>query len=254
MPPARYVISTCLIVFTSLTVSAQSKLAIINDPDGFTFVRSGEGTDFEVVDTLFTDDFFHYQSLGNSAWVRVTAWKGRQVEGFVHVSRIQELDKLDNQMLKALITTTLLHYKSLADDFNRAWALRDSATFVTLRREVEFYSDTKYDPMLEVLPTYFCQTNDQEVLRLLLATMISDSGSANETPSIAIGRCMICNPDMVIEELDGIAAPENKDLVLDQIEWGLFNLYSVDESGHPENEEFNALKRRLSGVSGKARP
>jgi hypothetical protein len=84
--------------------------------------------------------------------------------------------------------------------------------------------------------------------------MISDSGSANEKPSIAIGRCMICNPDMVIEELDGIAAPENKDLVLDQIEWGLINLYSADESGHSENEEFNALKRRLGGVKGRTGP
>lgn len=217
-------------------------------------MRSGEGTDFEVVDTLFTGDFFHCQSVGNSAWVRMTAWKGRQVDGFVHVIRIQEVEKLASTELKALITEALLNYKYLVDDLNRAWALRDSATFVTLRRETEYCSDTKYDPVLEVLPTYFCQTNDREVLRLLIATMISDSGSANEKPSIAIGRCMICNPDMVIEELDGIAAPENKDLVLDQIEWGLINLYSADESGHSENEEFNALKRRLGGVKGRTGP
>jgi hypothetical protein len=164
MPPARYVISTCLIVFTSLTISAQNKLAIINDPDGFTFVRSGEGTDFEVVDTLFTGDFFHCQSVGNSAWVGMTAWKGRQVDGFVKVSRIQEVEKLASTELKALITEALLNYKYLVDDLNRAWALRDSATFVTLRREIEYFSDTKYDPVLDVLPTYFCQTNDREVL------------------------------------------------------------------------------------------
>lgn len=80
-----------LLTFCSLTLFAQNGPSIINDSDGFTNVRLGSGTEFEVIDTLFNEDFFYFKLEENSDWAKVTVWKGRQIEGFIHKSRIQEV-------------------------------------------------------------------------------------------------------------------------------------------------------------------
>ena len=247
-------ILTILIFFCSLTLLAENKLAIINDPDGFTYVRSGQGKNFKVVDTLFKDDFFYFQFADNSEWAKVTAWKGRQIEGFIHKSRIQEVNKLDNQKQKELITKTLDRHRILADNFQNAWKSKDSLAYRKTVRELEFHNDTKYDPILNILPKYFCLTNDIEVLKLFFATMWADNGSANEMPSFSIGDCFICNPDLVIEQLTRIKIIEQKKAIFDHIEWGILNHFDVDENGKSDNKEFNKLKTRLDNERKKASP
>lgn len=254
MTTMRNYILTILTFFCSLTLFAETKLAIIKDPDGFTFVRSGQGKDFKVVDTLFTDDFFYFQFVDNSEWAKVTTWKGRQIEGFVHKSRIQEFEKLDNNKQKELITKTLDRHRILADNFQNAWKSKDSLAYRTTVRQLEFHSDTKYDPILTILPKYFCLTNDIEVLQLFFAAMWADNGSANEMPSFSIGDCYICNPDLIIEQLTRIKNIEQKKTIFDHIEWGILNHFDVDENGKSGNKEFNKLKSRLDNERKKASP
>jgi hypothetical protein len=250
----RNYILTILTFFCSLTLFAENKLAIINDPDGFTFVRSGQGREFKVADTLFTEDFFYFQFVDNSDWAKVTAWKGRQIEGFIHKSRIQEVEKLDPKKQKELIIKTLDRHRFLADNFQNAWKSKDSLAYRITVRELEFHSDTKYDPILTILPKYFCSTNDIEVLQLFFATMWADKGSANEMPSFSIGKCFMCKPDLVIEQLTKIKDIEHKKSIFDQIEWGLLNNFAVDENGKSENKEFIKLKARLDNERKKASP
>ncbi len=254
MTTVRNYISTFLTFFCSLTLLAENRLAIINDPDGFTFVRSGQGKDFKVVDTLFKEDFFYFQFVDNSDWAKVTAWKGRQIEGFVHKSRIQEVNKLDDKKQKELITKTLDRHRTLADNFQNAWKSKDSLAYKKTIRELEFHSDTKYDPILTIIPKYFCSTNDIEILQLFFATMWADKGSANEMPSFAIGSCFVCNPDLVIGQLTKIKNNEQKKILFDQIEWGLLNHFSIEEDSKSDNKEFNKFKARLDNERKKASP
>lgn len=254
MTTMRNYILTIFTFLCSLTLFAENKLAIINDPDGFTYVRSGQGKDFKVVDTLFTEDFFYFQFIDNSEWAKITAWKGRQIEGFVHKSRVQEVEKLDNKKQRELITKTLERHRILADNFQSAWKSKDSLAYRTTVRQLEFHSDTKYDPILTILPKYFCSTNDIEVLQLFFSTMWADKGSANEMPSFSIGSCFICNPDLVIEHLTKMKNIEQKKLIFDHIEWGLLNNFGVDENGKSDNKEFNKLKARLDNERKKASP
>jgi hypothetical protein len=247
-------ILTILTFFCSLTLFAENKLAIINDPDGFTYVRNGQGKGFKVVDTLFIEDFFYFQFVDNSEWAKVTAWKGRQVEGFVHKSRIQEVEKLDSKKQKELIIKTLDRQRILADNFRNAWKLKDSLAYRKAVRKLEFHSDTKYDPILNILPKYFCLTSDAEVLQLFFATMWADKGSANEMPSYSIGKCFICNPDLVVEQLAKIKNTEQRKSTFDQIEWGLLNNFNVDENGKSDNREFTKLKARIDDERKKASP
>ncbi|SFS81399.1 hypothetical protein SAMN04488006_0177 [Lutibacter maritimus] len=249
----KYYILT-LLTFCSLSLFAQNGPAIINDSDGFTNVRLGPGTDFEVIDTLFNEDFFYFKTDGNSDWAKVTAWKGRQIEGFIHKSRIQEVKKLDSKSRKEIIIKVLDRQRTLADNFRAAWKAKDSLAYRTTVKELESYNDTKYDPILQVIPEYFCSTSDIEIIDKFFATMWADKGSANEMPSFSIGDCFICNPDLVLERLNKIIDKEQKELILDHIEWGLMNHFEVDEDGNSDSKEYNELIERIKKERKKASP
>lgn len=252
-------IALVLIIFCKFTILASCaaelllihkeparELAIINDPDGFTNVRSGPGKDFKVVDTLYKGDFFYATTIiNNSEWAHITAWKGSQIEGYIHKSRIQIVEDLDNTKQKKLIIQILDQQKTLADNFQNAFKSKDSLAYRTTIRELEFYSDTKYSPILNILQGYFCKTGDKDILQHFLATMWADKGSANEMPSFTISDCLICKPGIVIQEIAKIKNSEFKDFILDHIEWGLKNNFGVDENNKSENEEYCKLKKRL---------
>jgi len=252
----RNCLLTIFTFFCSMTLFAEDKIAIINDPDGFTYVRSGQGKDFKIVDTLFSDDFFYFQFVDKSEWAKVTTWKGRQVEGFIHKSRVQEVDKLDSEKQKKLIVKTLDRHKILADNFQNAWKSKDSLAYSNTVGELEFHSVTKYNYILSILPKFFCTTRDTMVLQLFFATIWADKGSANEMPSISIGNCFICKTDLVIEQLTRIKNIEQKNSIFNHIEWGILNHFdfNVDENGKSDDKEFNKLKKRLDKERKKASP
>ncbi len=111
---------TILFFFCSITLFAENKLGMINDPDGFTNVRIGPGKEFKVVDTLLKDDFFYVEFSDNSEWAKVSAWKGRQIEGFIHKSRIQVVENLELRKQKELINKILDRQRILSDNFQKA--------------------------------------------------------------------------------------------------------------------------------------
>jgi hypothetical protein len=244
MKTLKNYIFTFLTFFCSLTLFSQGKLGIINDPDGFTNIRIGPGKDFKVIDTL-KNDFFYFQYVDDSEWAKVTVWKERQIDGYIHKSRIQEVEKLNNKDKKVLISKILVQQKILADSFYTAFKSKDTIAYRTTRRKLEDYHDTKYDPILNILPKYFCSTNDADVIQLFLATMCANQGSANEMPSFAIGDCFICNPDIVIEQLLKVKDIEQKKHLFGEIGWGLSNHFNICENGSSDNNEYNKLKSRL---------
>jgi hypothetical protein len=241
-------ILTILLFFFSLTIFSENKLAIVSSPEGFIFIRSGQGYEYKIVDTLYIDDFFYFQFVDNSEWAKVTVWKGRQIEGYIHKSSIIEVEKLDKQKQKELLANILHRQKVLGDNFQSAWKSKDSLAYRTTRRDLEYYSETKYDPILDILPKYFCLTNDVEILNHFFATMWADRGSANENPSSALGRCFSCNPNLVIEQLTKVKNIEQKKMIIDYIEWGLLNNFNVSENGNSDNKEFIELKTQLDNV------
>ena len=68
-----------------------SMLGVINDPDGYTNLRSGAGTGFEVVERILETDIFDYYPTSESNWWSVTNIRTCS-SGYVHKSRIQLLN------------------------------------------------------------------------------------------------------------------------------------------------------------------
>ena len=234
-----------LTVFYISTAFADNKLARINDSDGFTNIRSGQGKDFPIVATIDTTDFIYCDPTTKNDWVKVIAMKwqnGKQIEGFIHKTRIQFIEKLDNKEQKKILTEIFRKQKNLAEDFQKTRKIKDNKE---TRNKLELYSDIKYSPILEILPKYFCATSDTTIIELFFSTMWADKGSANEIPSFTIGECFICKPDLVIRELEKLTNKREKKFIIDDIEWGLLNYFDVGEDGKSNNPEFKKLKLKL---------
>lgn len=254
MKTTRIYLALILTFFSTYSIYAGYKLAILKDPDGFSNVRNGPGNDFLIVDTLYTDDFLYFQFIENSEWAKISAWKGRQIEGFIQLNKIQEVEKLENKIQQELIAKILNTRNKLKADFVDFQKSKDSLAYINCLSELKFYSDTKLEPILEILPRYICSTQDTKILQLFFASYWADKGSLNEMPSLTMASFFICNPDLVIKQLNKINSIEQKKSILNHIYWGLINYYGIEENGKTNNKEYNKHSARLDTEIKKINP
>jgi len=83
----RYIQIIILIGF-SFTLSAQSHLGVINDPDGYTNIREGRSIDAEIIGKMKEGEIFEFTESSND-WYKIKTNYG--IEGFMHKSRIKEI-------------------------------------------------------------------------------------------------------------------------------------------------------------------
>ena len=79
-----------IFLFAFNQLSAQ-EIGIISDPDGYTNIRSGKGTSYEIVGKIKEAEQFRYFPDTESNWwaVETIPYYGTPLKGFVHKSRIQ---------------------------------------------------------------------------------------------------------------------------------------------------------------------
>ncbi|MEZ7902128.1 MAG: SH3 domain-containing protein [Flavobacteriales bacterium] len=244
----RNFITLILILLIQSVAFSQADIAIIKDPDGYINIRKGQGINFQIIDTLFENDFFECDFFENSNWVKVTTWKGRNIEGFVHKSRIQLVEELSTKKQKELIKPVLIQQKYLANEFQKAWRLKDNKKYAVSRKKREIYSENKYDAILMILPNYLCSTNDTSTIKLFFEVLWTDKGSANEMPSFILGEYFVCNQQPIIDILSAEKNIDKKNLILGHIEWGLINLYDADEKGDSNDPKYQKLIKILNSI------
>jgi hypothetical protein len=87
-----------LFVAVALTTTIYAQLAVIKDSDGFTNVRESKSASSKIVGKLNADDIFLYDSDNEEEqWVGVylDISGKRYLQGYIHKSRLQPLDKLE---------------------------------------------------------------------------------------------------------------------------------------------------------------
>lgn len=220
---------------------AEWKLAMINDPDGFTYVRSGKGANFKSIMTIKTNELF-YCEPSSSDWWKVNTI--HDVEGYVHRSRINIIDILPDTSKRTLLLSVFKTQKDLADKYAKTWKSKDSIADRTTGRILEEHAENKYAPLLETFTKYFCKTRDTTLLKQLFMTMWADKGSADERPSFTLGDAFICKPDVVTALLRQLSK-EERTFIADDIEWGLLNHFNMSEDEKPKNKEYIQLKKKL---------
>lgn len=256
---SNYFLATLTTFYICFSLRAEMKVARINDKDGFTNIREGQGAEFKIVGTLTAEDFF-YCEQSNSDWWKASAIKlndrGQQIEGYIFKDKVQFLSTLPDTTKRKLIQTVFETHKQLATNFQNAWKSKDSLAYRTTRSALENYSDSKYDPILDIFPNYFCKTLDSITLNLFFAAIWTDNGSANEMPSFAIGDCFVCHADVVLRQLKSVKDNEQLKLIVHDIEWGLRNHFNVSEPGdanpatttQKDIDNFNKLLAKLKTI------
>ncbi|MFD0992994.1 SH3 domain-containing protein [Tenacibaculum geojense] len=71
-------------------LSNDNLIGLINDPDGYTNIRSNPNSKSDVVGKIFKGSYFHYNEDVNNNWYPVTTQTG--LKGYVHKSRIERVD------------------------------------------------------------------------------------------------------------------------------------------------------------------
>lgn len=202
-------------LFCVFTAKAEQTLCRIRDKDGYTNVRSKADISAPVVATINRDEFFYIESSG-SEWIKISALKwdnGQQVEGYMHKSRIQVINKLDNDARRKLIGGILQQEEQLADRYQQAFESKNDQLRRDALQKLEEYGDLKYSPVLEILPDYFCKTKDAKLLSQLFKTMWADKGSANEQPTYTMGDCLACQPGLVLQVFGQIRNADQRDFI-----------------------------------------
>jgi hypothetical protein len=222
----------------ALPLRAQWKLARIKGPNTIVEVRQGKGTKFHSVDTIKTNELF-YCKASNSDWWKVSTFPDDS--GYVHKSRIQLIESLTNVSMRALLLSVFRQHKDLAERFKEALRTNDSIAYQNTRRKFEEHHEMRYAPLLEFFTIYFCETGDTLLLRKLLLTMWADHGTADESPSFAVGDAFVCKPKTFADVLR-VLPTEQKAFILDSIDWGLLNRYDINER---KNNDYMQLKKQL---------
>jgi len=93
-----------LLVFTLTNVESQI-LSVIDDPDGYTNIRKGKGTDSEIIGRVLEDEIFYHEGYGDSPWFQIYYSNNEQyLQGYIHKSRIVEVSSLPRIGIKEAIS------------------------------------------------------------------------------------------------------------------------------------------------------
>jgi hypothetical protein len=230
------------------TSAAEPKVAQINDPDGFTNIRKGPSKDTEITGKILKNDFFYCEVSYTSDWYKVTAqqWDGfgRQTSGYMHKSRIRIIEDTPLDEQKQIIEKVLLRHKELSDSTHpflkkKRQSKKDSIEYKKLISESMDEVDKRFDPILEVLPKYFCKSKDSTIINLFFDTIWADKGSANESPSLSLGECFVCDSELILYLIKQIHHKDKRNFIIDDVEFGL------DESTIPVYIKFERKLERL---------
>lgn len=206
----KYIITLLVATCFGLVANAEMKLAYINDPDGFTNIRTGQGTQYAIAGTISKEEFFYCEQSGAEWWkVQLNRWKGVPVEGYVHRSRVQFVHELPDKDIRQLFQSVFKLEGELGDTFSAAYqkydekrkrwpSISDSLAKERAVQRSESYDELRYTPLLEFFPSYFCRTRDTVLITTFFATCWSNTASANETPDFVAGDCYVCEPELIL--------------------------------------------------------
>lgn len=221
------------------------QLARILDKDGYSNVREGQGNAFKVVGIVRVGELFYCQPT-TSDWWKVQGT--RPLEGYLHKSRIQLIEQLDDSQQKALLQQVFSRQKRLATVFQQTRQEKSGKdAYQKARQELETHGDAYYEPMLWLFPRYFCRTTDKETLVLLFETIGSDQGSASEAPAFALGKSYSCQSELLLQQLSQQSGKQLESILSD-LEWGVRNEFDVADDGTSADKRYLDYKQKLEKI------
>jgi len=204
-------------------------IGIIDDPDGYTFVRKGKGLTYPVIDTIVNGELFHFMSEKDSEWWKISQRNGLQ--GFMHKSRIMNIKDINNIDKYNLIDTIFVKEKELQ---RKPYY---KLTKAEQQKRKEFHEET-FDFILEMFAEYICETKNKVLFERYIHIIYTEAGSADELPIWALGMIYVCEPDWTLE----IIAPNGQCSIKTLLEFGFENIAYGDCLS---KKKYKELKRKI---------
>lgn len=236
-----------LSLFLSFWVQGQPRAkGIINDPDSYTNIRAGKGTNFEIVGRILENELFVYYDSTDQNWLKVAITKCRcdepnriynNITGYVHRSRILNTDDLTQKRQKQLLQAIFKEEKRLYEQFVNTKD-RTSKEYRSISGEMNVFHDYQFDAVLGIFDKHMCQFKDRELLEKYLELLEVETGSSDEMPSYSLGIFFQCHPEWVFESM-------KKHLgLMNLLEWGIVNIgYDASRNEPSEIEKkYNELR------------
>jgi len=225
-----FMISWAAIFFIPLDALCKVELAIINDPDGYTNIREGQGTHTKILAKIVKDEIFYFIPSKISPWWEASKING--IKGYVHKSRIYPLKDMSNKEKNEFIS------KIFNIELNLAKNKRKSFEFHT---EWVNFHETSFVPILDIFSKYICEHKDISVLELFMDILVAEPGSADESPSFALGEIYLCHPGWTLKAVK----QRKSDLINGQLEWGFKNVTYKKED---QIQNYDKLKEDLEDL------
>jgi hypothetical protein len=217
----------------------QSELAIINDPDGFVYVRADSSSDSEILYKIIENDFFLCEPTTDNWW-RIDNFYS--TTGFVCKSKIRLIKDLTDLQQRDLIINAmneLNDYRLIYDSLRLTLSNEERMKLLV---DFEGFEETTYTPLLPFLSGLFCRNKDIDLLDKFLNIMIVNQMSANEMPAWSLGDCYLCHPDLVIKRINKYNGKDKEYL------WSMLSFGFENVTWQKENEikNSNELKNKLN--------
>lgn len=181
-----------LFLLLALSASCYSQswtLAVINDPDGYSLIRSGKGKEFSVIDTVKKDWFFYCTGDTSPQWISVMN-SSTDKQGFLHKSRIRLFNSLPREeqqrLLLAAFDATIAGEKALDKSLSGPHPV-----YLSARNSMESISEGRYIPAITALGESFALHPDSIVFCAFVRTLPWVSGSADETTPSVCASCWL---------------------------------------------------------------
>jgi len=228
------IITIFLLLLFAGSAQANYETAIINDPDGYTNIRSGKGIKYPVINKIYKDEFFSYEPNENETWLKVI--KMWNIEGYVHKSRIIPLNALPDSKKRQLIKGIFKQEKITCNNFLKGT--------IGKRSVHEDYHERRFNPILDIFTKYTCKNKDISLLNEFLEILILEHNSADEAPPATLGKIYLCQPDMIINVLN----KKKSRILVDKLEFGfLAEIYNRKDS----IKSYEVLKTRINNLKEK---
>ena len=233
-------------ILISIKGLAQSELAKINDPDGYTNIRIDKGFNCEIIDKFYKGDLFNCTPSSDDWWL---VQKYNRKEGYIHKSRVIFIKTLSDTEIKKVIILGLDTLNKKRTEFNAIDYNSEQGLYQIRIKALEDFEMNIYNSLLNFISQQFCKHEDYDLLNKFLSTLIINQRSANESPSWTLGECYICYPDLVIQQIDKFQVNERKLLIM-KVLLGFENVTFQEES---KIKNYKLLKDKLDNLVKKAK-
>ncbi len=211
-------------------------MAVIQDKDGFTFVREKANKSSKVIDTLRVNDIFDCEKLEND-WYKISS-------GYIHKSRVKPITKLSAIEKRSLVEYRLnVHEKNcraVQDEIKKFKQSKSTAAKIEEKRAKRTnYAESSYYITQVLFGEYFIKTGDLQLLEKYLGLVYLDQGNRDQNHEV-IASCFMEKNKIMVDVLHTYKG-EKLEFLLRYIECGFYALGNsmeyVEDKPNPKNDE-----------------